>query len=262
MDLNIIEALEALRPVISTLKHMRGDHESIANEIKAAIIFGNRHGIDGEAEFNRHHRQRAMPRRIDDRPESTVELNFATFYCKEFFQVLDVQTVALEDNLKVAFEIIKPAVSILMPPYSNDEANQQMINALAQLFPAISKPDEESLMLQLGILKRHFMENRKDIQGITAITEYSAELKYLFPLTAKYMQLLLTAPITAASTERSFSKLIKTLMRSTMKQGRLKHTMKLACEKDLTDSIDLEEVIKLWAKLPKTKCITSIGPAT
>ena len=207
MDLNIIEALEALRPVISTLKHMRGDHESIDNEIKAAIIFGNRNGIDGEADFNRHHKPRAMPRRIDDRPESTVELNFATFYRKEFLQVLDVQTVALEDNLKVAFEIIKPAVSILMPPYSNDEANQQMINALVQLFPAISKPNEESLMLELGIFKRHCMENRRDIQGITAITEHSAELKNLFPLTAKCMQLLLTAPITAASNERSFSKL-------------------------------------------------------
>ena len=39
--------------------------------------------------------------------------------------------------------------------------------------------------------------------------------------------------------------------------------MKLACEKEITDSIDLEEVVRRWDKLPKSGRIsdgTRVGP--
>ena len=52
---------------------------------------------------------------------------------------------------------------------------------------------------------------------------------------------ILTVSITSASSERSFSKLklIKTVMRSMMKQERLKD----GCERDLTDSINLDKLV-------------------
>lgn len=72
--------------------------------------------------------------------------------------------------------------------------------------------------------------------------------------------MILTAPITSASSERSFSKLklIKTVMRSVMSQDRLKDFMTLGSEKDLTDSIDLNVTVDRWAKLPKTRRIISV----
>jgi hypothetical protein len=63
----------------------------------------------------------------------------------------------------------------------------------------------------------------------------------------------LTVPVTSASAERSFSKLklVKTVMRSVMNQERLGELLTLACERDLTDTIDLDEIANLWSKLTK-----------
>jgi hypothetical protein len=58
-------------------------------------------------------------------------------------------------------------------------------------------------------------------------------------------------PVTSASAERSFSKshLVKTVMRSVMNQERLGELF--ACERDLTDTIDLDEIANPWSNLTK-----------
>jgi hypothetical protein len=60
-------------------------------------------------------------------------------------------------------------------------------------------------------------------------------------------------PVTSASAERSFSKLklVKTVMRSVMKQERLNELLTLACERDLTDTIDLDKIADRWSNLTK-----------
>ena len=52
------------------------------------------------------------------------------------------------------------------------------------------------------------------------------------------------APDSSASAERSFSKLksVKTVMRLVMNQERLGELLTLACERDLTDTINLDEI--------------------
>ena len=37
--------------------------------------------------------------------------------------------------------------------------------------------------------------------------------------------------------------------------------MILACEKDITDTIDLEDMINRWAKMPKTRRLISVIPS-
>ena len=105
IELNIADALE----------------EKLNLQIEAAVTFSAQrppqHGVNAESEFAKHHRKRVAPRRIDDTPENTVHFGLQTFYRKEFLQVLDAQILLLEDNLKVAFKIIEPAVSLLKPPY-------------------------------------------------------------------------------------------------------------------------------------------------
>jgi hypothetical protein len=63
----------------------------------------------------------------------------------------------------------------------------------------------------------------------------------------------LTVLVTSASAERSLSKLksVKTVMRSVMNQERLGELLTLACEHDLTDTIDLDEIANPWANLTK-----------
>ena len=50
-------------------------------------------------------------------------------------------------------------------------------------------------------------------------------------------------------------KLIKTVMRSVINQDRMNDFLILSSEKDSSDSIDLEQIVCRWAKLPKTKRI-------
>ena len=65
--------------------------------------------------------------------------------------------------------------------------------------------------------------------------------------------LMLTAPISVAKDERTFShlKFVKGVYRSTMADKRLDNLMILNCEKDLTDSLDMKEVSKIWTSKPR-----------
>ena len=60
----------------------------------------------------------------------------------------------------------------------------------------------------------------------------------------------MTAPITVAKDERTFSrlKLVKNYLLATMTDDRLNSLMLMSCEKDLTDAIDFNSVANYWAK--------------
>jgi hypothetical protein len=67
------------------------------------------------------------------------------------------------------------------------------------------------------------------------------------------IDICLTVPVTSASAERSFSNLkwVNTVMRSVMNQERLGELLTLACERDLTDTIDLDEIANPLSNLTK-----------
>ena len=121
------------------------------------------------------------------------------------------------------------------------------------MLPESLQPDEDVLHVELTTFRDHCQANKPDIKTIAEAARCAKELQTIFPLTSRCYHLILTAPITSASSERSFSKLklIKTVMCSVMKQERLKDFMTLGCERDLTDSINLEKLVDRWAELPK-----------
>ncbi|KAL4090434.1 hypothetical protein QTP88_025270 [Uroleucon formosanum] len=73
----------------------------------------------------------------------------------------------------------------------------------------------------------------------------SFKLASAFPNLYIAYKSLCTIPATSVSSERSFSKvkLVKTRLRSTIGQGRLEGLLLLSCEKDLSDKINIQEVI-------------------
>jgi hypothetical protein len=146
IELNIVDALEALDATINTLKYLREKEENINIQIEAAVAFSAQHGVKAESKFAKYHRKRVALRRIDDTPENAVHFGLQTFYRKEFLQVLDVQILVLEDNLKVAFKIIEPTVSLLKPPHESEIISRD-VSSLIDLFPSNAKPDEASLEL-------------------------------------------------------------------------------------------------------------------
>jgi hypothetical protein len=70
-----------------------------------------------------------------------------------------------------------------------------------------------------------------------------------YPNISVAYRILLTAPVTAASAERSFSKLklLKNYLRSTMLQQRLNGLAICSIEKDILDNINLDSVINDFA---------------
>ena len=120
VDINIVDTLEAVKATIATLRHLRNDEDNLNKQIDAAIIFAGRLGIDAVEEYQRHHRPRRQPRRIDEQPETVARLDLNEYYRKEFIQILDYQINALSDNVKVALDIIAPCISLLLPPYKED----------------------------------------------------------------------------------------------------------------------------------------------
>ena len=111
------------------------------------------------------------------------------------------------------------------------------------------QPDTEVLDVELTMFRQHCHDNMPDIKTVEDTAHCANERRTIFPLTSRCFQLLLTASITSASSEHSFSKL--KLIRSTMKERRLKDLITLGCEKDLTDTIDLDTIVDRWAELPK-----------
>lgn len=77
----------------------------------------------------------------------------------------------------------------------------------------------------------------------------------LFPNLVTALQILLTLPITAASAERSFSKLkiIKNYLRSQICQIRLVGLATLSIENDISNKLDMEEIIQEFATLKVRK---------
>ena len=257
VDINIVDTLEAAQATIATLRHLRDDETNLDNQIDAAVVFSAQHEIDAEDEYQRNHRPRRRPRRFDERPETTATLTFKNFYRKEFIQVLDVQIQNLTANVKAACDILTPAINLLLPPF-NKEPEPEEFEALVKMLPETLKPDVSALNVELTMFRHHCQANKPDVKSLAEAAHCAKVLNSIFPVTSRCYHLILTAPITSASSERSFSKLklIKTVLRSVMKQERLKSLMMLGCETDITDSINLDEIVDRWAK---TRRLISVG---
>ena len=75
--------------------------------------------------------------------------------------------------------------------------------------------------------------------------------KIYYILYNKICKLALTAPVSVATNERSFSKLrlIKNNLRSSIGDDRLDSLMILSVEKDVVDQLDMYKIATLWATL-------------
>ncbi len=72
--------------------------------------------------------------------------------------------------------------------------------------------------------------------------------KFLYPRLYRVYAFILVLPVTVASNERTFSrlKLIKNRLRSKMLDDRLMNLILWASEKDILDSINLNELVTVW----------------
>ena len=167
------------------------------------------------------------------------------YYRQAYFEVLDVICSTIEDRFR------QPGYQL----YSNLE--QLLLKAVCKEnysseFDFVTKfygPDlnVHALEMQLQIFATNFiMEGKKT--SIKDILKYlrniSSAQRALLSEICIIAKLILVMPSTNAVSERSFSALrrVKTYLRSTMKQTRLNHLMILHVHKDITDSLNLNDI--------------------
>ena len=167
------------------------------------------------------------------------------YYRQAYFEVLDVICSTIEDRFR------QPGCQL----FSNLE--QLLLKAVCKEnysseFDFVTKfygPDlnVHALEMQLQIFATNFiMEGKKT--SIKDILKYlrniSSAQRALLSEICIIAKLILVMPATNAVSERSFSALwrVKTYLRSTMKQTRLNHLMILHVHKDITDSLNLNDI--------------------
>ena len=248
VELNILDATGLVYGTLGILQKLRDDDKMMDDQIEASVIFASNIEIDAEADFNRHHRPRKAPRRVDEQAGTATVFSLQAYYRNQFREVLDVLTSRMKEHLVQCQKSLLPLLKCLTPPIDGSE-----INSAASLFPPSQSPDALAVEAELQVLAELLPS---DIgKDYTNVVEVSKANKLSLPLANSIIRLMLTAPVTVASNERSFSQLkfVKNKLRTSMKDARLTGLMLLTCEKDLTGTLNLEKVARECSLLKKRR---------
>ncbi|XP_065060569.1 uncharacterized protein LOC135687841 [Rhopilema esculentum] len=244
--LNLLDALELVSSTTRALEKIRNE-DDVQKQIEAATQIAMHMGINPEEEFQHRHRRRLIPRRIDENRDNEEAFSFQTFYSKEIYSVLDQIITDCKENWGSILKKIKP-FTVLLPPWDN--LREEQAEDLEHLLSG--KVSSGSLIAELTVLRKDFQE-KKLVKSMTVreIAKFVYSRRHIYPASNTAYTFLQTAPITVASNERFFSKLklVKTKLRSTMLQDRLESLMLISCEKDFSENVNLEDVVKNWIHL-------------
>ena len=99
--------------------------------------------------------------------------------------------------------------------------------------------------------------NGKELDEIIDVLHGLSPLRVAFPLLVKLLQIAFTIAVSTDYCERSFSALkhIKSYLRSTMTQQRLVDLAILSIEKELSQSLSLDNVVNKFASQDKNRRI-------
>lgn len=157
-ELNIIAALMLLTHTIDSLTKVRDDNMSVDNLIESAIIFAKQLNINPEEDFNRHHRRRLKPKKIDSNASTQCTINLKTFYRVEFKNVFDTLIHLCSEHLKNCMLIIELLMTIFKVPLENNCSIDDLKKAM-QIFPLGCDEsdicDYDGVMAKLNILHHH-----------------------------------------------------------------------------------------------------------
>ena len=81
-ELDISGALLVMAETKESLERIRMDDSGVNNEVQAACSFFKQFDVDPEYEFQKIHRKRVPPRRLDEALETVADLTMASFYRK------------------------------------------------------------------------------------------------------------------------------------------------------------------------------------
>ena len=241
VELNILDATGLVYGTLSILQKLHDDDKMIDDQIEASVVFARNIEIDAEADFNRHHRPRKAPIRVDEQAETATVFSLRAYYRNVLLSRMKEHLVQCQKSLLSLLKCLKP-------PIDGPE-----IHSAVPLFPPSQLPDPLAIEAELQVLAELLPSDiEKDYNKVVEVSEAN---KLSLPLANLMIRLMLTAPVTVASNERSFSQLkfVKNKLRTSMSDARLTGLMLLTCERDLTDNLNLEKIAREWSLLKKRR---------
>lgn len=135
-NLCIIDAANLIDVTINNIDDINKDNGAMDNLIQSAISFSSTLGIDPEADFKLHHRQKKPPAWLDPNSNTQVIYTINTFYRKEFKCVLSTLINLSKNNVKSCIEKMKPLFQMLSYPLKKENISYNIVKSAMLLFPA------------------------------------------------------------------------------------------------------------------------------
>ncbi|XP_017250865.2 uncharacterized protein LOC108221502 [Daucus carota subsp. sativus] len=173
------------------------------------------------------------------------------YHFSMFNVIIDVQMTELNDRFtEQRIELL--VLSAALDP--KDHFKRFDIDKICELAEKFYPGDfDASEVRALRLQLEHYrcqVVSHKDFQDLSSLAQLCRQfvetgLAKLFPLVDILIRLVLTLPVSTATTERAFSamKIIKTRLRNKMEDGYLSGCMMLHIEKEYVDAVDSEDVI-------------------
>ncbi|CAN0847359.1 Zinc finger MYM-type protein 1 [Linum grandiflorum] len=175
---------------------------------------------------------------------------------KYFNQVIDYQMSELESRFNETTVRLLQLGAALDPRDSFSSFNADHIYELAVEFYPQDFADHEQLLLrsQLPYYERHVVRNSDfKVPSLAKLLEMlvTRRLEEQYTMICRLIRLLLTLPVSTATTERAFSamKFVKNDLRTKMADGFLADSLLMFIEMDYTRQLDVESTIDEFARL-------------
>ncbi|CAN0829480.1 Zinc finger MYM-type protein 1 [Linum grandiflorum] len=175
---------------------------------------------------------------------------------KYFNQVIDYQMSELESRFNETTVRLLQLGAALDPRDSFSSFNADHIYELAVEFYPQDFADHEQLLLrsQLPYYERHVVRNSDfKVPSLAKLLEMlvTRRLEEQYTMICRLIRLLLTLPVSTATTERAFSamKFVKNDLRTKMADGFLADSLLMFIERDYTRQLDVESTIDEFARL-------------
>ncbi|KAL6197519.1 hypothetical protein ACLB2K_033127 [Fragaria x ananassa] len=236
----IINAMNLVSSTKARLQKLRQD--GWAAFFAGVVSFCDTHTI-GTPDFSARHME-GTSRLSQQQNCVTIE----HYYHFEIFNaVIDFQLMELSSRFNEQTRELLILSSALDPRFDFQSFDIDKICSLAEKFYPHDVPDLHDLRDQLEHFEYQFSE-LSEFQDLCTISELCQELvktRTPFFLIERLLRLVMTLPVSTATTERAFSamKLIKNRLRSKMSDDFLADLMTVHIEREIVDSIDSNSVI-------------------
>ena len=204
-----------------------------------------------------------LRKRLSAPPMQHTEEEVENYFRSQYIEVMTAVILAFEERFQISNVILSmdtylktiesvdfPAPSLQAIEAICNHCEQDQHNGTP--IPGRTNICKESLVNDLRNLRRYEesigAEHATTPEQIASIFARNATLRAISQNMEYIVKLLLLVPATSCSAERGFSSLrrLKTYLRSTMGQARLNHLAMVASHKEVTDDLDLEELVDSW----------------